>query len=155
MKLLIVGIRFLHLSTSVGCFCPWTFFRATDWTIYHGPNEPGLATDSLCNIWGCGWTISLLYCYPLIALCLKCQLLCNFDLVEPIFHGLVLMSTASLTEILGYSNFIILNGLQFDMTYFLRLQTYSNQEPSYCQGSDNPLTGSWRISTVKHDNLAT
>ena len=119
-----LGYGFYIYPSSVGCFCPWTFFRATDWTIYHGPNEPGLATDSLCNIWGCGWTISLLYCYPLIALCLKCQLLCNFDLVEAIFHGLVLMSTASLTEILSLAI------SKFKMVYNLTWPTFWGFKPT-------------------------
>ena len=77
------GILFLHLSTSIGCFCPQTFFSISPWgmlrwtsfiTNLHTDLKiirgiPGLATDSPCGIWGRGWATYLLNGDPLLGLC--------------------------------------------------------------------------------------
>ena len=84
MKRLMCGTLFLHISTSLRCFCPWTIFTkkwigqvTSDlpylrFTYYIKDYQQGwvLATDSPwgAGVWGRWWTTCLLYEDPLLGL---------------------------------------------------------------------------------------
>ena len=66
MKWFMCGTLFIHISTSLECFCPpFIFFkiRIGQVTHYNEDNQqgffPGLATDSPFGVWGRG--VCLLY----------------------------------------------------------------------------------------------
>ena len=63
------GILFVHLSTSLGCFSPRTFF-------FEQRRVSGFATGSHCNVWSRGCTTFLLYDSPHWGLCLCNDSLC-------------------------------------------------------------------------------
>ena len=83
MKWLMYGILFLRLSTSLGCFCPQTFFSQNGLDklvktsfmsdLYTklriiSRSVPGLVTDSPCSVWGFKQTSCLLCDGPLLGL---------------------------------------------------------------------------------------
>ena len=91
------GILFLHLSTSLGCFCPRKFSLNNGLDNIQGTSfSSGLDTklrissssfsgfaDSPFGMWGLGWTAPLLYDGLLLWLCfLKRQLVCKLGIIE-------------------------------------------------------------------------
>ena len=82
---LMFGILFIPLSTSLGCFCPRTFFlnkglddiRRACFFISDlhtklriiSRRVLGFVTGSPCGVWGRGWTTCLLYDRSLLDLC--------------------------------------------------------------------------------------
>ena len=92
MKWLMYGKLLLHLATSIGSFCPSTFFSNKEldnlpWTSFIWDTQtklrvisrgvPGLITDFPC-VWGRGWTTCPQYGSPLSGLCFKWELVCKF-----------------------------------------------------------------------------
>ena len=99
---LMFGILFLHLSTSLGCLCPQTFFLNSgldkyipiyrQWAFFISDlytkirlisrSVSGFATGSSCGIWDRGWNTCRLYDGPLLGLCvLKWHFMCKFGMV--------------------------------------------------------------------------
>ena len=68
MKWLMYGILFLHISTSLGCFCSWTICQKTYWTIYLDLLYMRLSKWFPWGVWGRGWTTFLLYDGPPLGL---------------------------------------------------------------------------------------
>ena len=86
----------LPLSASLRCFCsraifsknvwdklPWNFFVSGlhTWLMIISRSSPGLATDSPCDVWGCGWPTWLLHDSPFFRLCFW-ERICVFKLEE-------------------------------------------------------------------------
>ena len=78
------GIPFLHLSVSLGCFCPQSFFMkdvldklpltSSIYDLQHKlritrRSVPGLATDTPCGVWDRGWNSRLLCGGPFLGIC--------------------------------------------------------------------------------------
>ena len=94
-------------------------FRITDWTCCHGPHlhaiirivsrgVSGLATDSPCGIWGCGWTTCLLHDSHFSAHISKWELLCKFGVI---FHIFINSCLGSRFHAWNYWCFLLYNNL--------------------------------------------
>ena len=100
MKQLMCGKSFLHISIFIWCFWPWIIFpnknrlhrlpqTSSIWDLHSivkiiSRGAPGLATDSPCGVWGCGWTTCQLAVWwsNFRFYVFDCQLVWKFDMVE-------------------------------------------------------------------------